>query len=337
MIRLAVIGVGRWGQHFARLFAQHSAVELVALVDPHRERLQAVQAQLQLPNRVGLWTDVAQVWAETMVLDAVMIATPATTHRNLIQTALQRGYHVLAEKPLTLEAADCLALTALAQQQGKQLFVDHTYGFHPAMERGKTVIPQLGTCRYGYATRTNLGPIRQDVDALWDLAIHDLAMFNLWLGQTPQRVRAWGGSWLQPGLADMVWATLHYPDGFEATCHWSWDNPDKQRRLGIVGDRGTLVFDEMHGAAPLQVFWGHSQPRPDGGYHSEPIQAEALTFAEQEPLQRVCDRFLENIHTGQTDAAASGDLATQLVQILQALERSLASGSIWQAVESEDR
>ncbi|MGB0562165.1 MAG: Gfo/Idh/MocA family protein, partial [Spirulinaceae cyanobacterium] len=198
MIRLAVIGVGRWGRHFARLFAQHSAVELVALVDPHRERLEAVQTQLQLASTVQLWTETTQAWGRD--LDAVMIATPAITHQDLIQTALRQGLHVLAEKPLTLTAADCRALTELATQQGRQLFVDHTYCFHPAVVRGQAVIPQLGTCRYGYATRTNLGPVRQDVNALWDLAIHDLAIFNTWLGQTPQRVRAWGQTWLQTEL-----------------------------------------------------------------------------------------------------------------------------------------
>lgn len=334
MIRLAVIGVGRWGRHFARLFAHHPAIELVALVDHQRSRLQTVVTELQLPTAVGLEHDFEQLIRSTE-LDAVVIATPATSHFGLIQTALRQGLHVLAEKPLTLLPADCLALTQLAQAQGVQLFVDHTYGFHPAVQRGAGAIAELGMLRYGYATRSHLGPVRQDVDVLWDLAIHDIAIFNCWLGQRPQQVQAQGQSWLQAGIADVVWATLIYPNGFRATCHWSWDNPDKQRRLGIVGDRGTLLFDEMNTTAPLQIRWGESCQNENGVFISENLHREVLTFLAQEPLQTVCDRFIESIQTGQTPMIASGQIATGLVEVLQALTRSLQAGGTMQTIASQ--
>ncbi len=110
----------------------------------------------------------------------------------LIKDALKQGYHVLAEKPLTLNPAECQELCQLAEQQHSILMVDHTYLFHPAVEQGQAVVQagKLGDLRYGYATRTHLGPVRQDVDALWDLAIHDIAIFNNWLGQIPVKVQA---------------------------------------------------------------------------------------------------------------------------------------------------
>ncbi|NEO85080.1 MAG: Gfo/Idh/MocA family oxidoreductase [Spirulina sp. SIO3F2] len=335
-MRLAVIGVGRWGRHFARLFAHHPAIELVALVDHQRSRLQTVATELQLPTTVRLENDFEQLIRSTE-LDAVVIATPVTSHFGLIQMALRQGLHVLAEKPLTLLPSDCLALTQLARAQGVQLFVDHTYGFHPAVQRGAGAgaIADLGTLRYGYATRSHLGPVRQDVDVLWDLAIHDLAIFNCWLGQRPQQVQAQGQSWLQAGIADVVWATLIYSDGFRATCHWSWDNPDKQRRLGVVGDRGTLLLDEMNITAPLQIYWGESCQNESGSFAPKNLHSEVLTFPAQEPLQNVCDRFIESIQTGQTPMIASGQIATGLVEVLQALTRSLQAGGVVQTIASQ--
>lgn len=327
MVKIAVIGVGRWGQHFARLFAQHPGFELVALVDHNHQRCEAVRDKLQLPHTVKLLPDLASLLTQASV-SAVMVATPAVSHYELIHTALSQGLHVLAEKPLTLNAANCLTLTQLATHQNVRLFVDHTYLFHPVIKPGSNAIAQLGNLRYGYATRTNLGPVRLDVDALWDLAIHDLALFNHWLGALPTAVRAWGQTWLQPqaALHDSVWATLHYPSGFTANCHWCWNNPDKQRRFGVVGDRGTLLFDEMNRANPLQILWGESKLSETGHYLPHNLHTESWVLPNQEPLQIVCDRFFESIQTGQVPPEATGETAATLVNILQGLTRSLQTG-----------
>lgn len=197
-IKLAIIGVGRWGVHLLRNFLEHPQVSVVAVVDPNQDNLTAVKQQFDLDENVLLtteWETVKQIAG----LSAVAIATPATTHYGLIKDSLQHGYHVLAEKPLTLDPEECRELCQLAEYQQLILMVDHTYLFHPAVEKGQTVVQsgQLGDLRYGYATRTHLGPVRQDVDALWDLAIHDLAIFNTWLGKLPIQVQATGTVWLQ--------------------------------------------------------------------------------------------------------------------------------------------
>ncbi|MBE9125911.1 Gfo/Idh/MocA family oxidoreductase, partial [Coleofasciculus sp. LEGE 07081] len=196
-VRIVVLGVGRWGKHLVRNFWEHPDAQLVAVIDPHPERLTAIREQFSLDTDVVLATDWGSVRERTDI-DAVVVATPAATHYSLIRDALQQGYHVLAEKPLTLDVAECIQLYHFAQQQQRQLMVDHTYLFHPAVEGGKAVMQsgRLGELRYGYAARTNLGPVRQDVDALWDLAIHDIAIFNTWLGLLPIEVQATGKVWL---------------------------------------------------------------------------------------------------------------------------------------------
>jgi predicted dehydrogenase len=330
-VGIAVVGVGRWGVHFVRNLVRHPQVELVAIVDPHPSKLAYCQAHFDL-ERVTLATEWEAV-RKLNNLDAVVIATPASTHYPLILDALNHGYHVLAEKPLTLNPAESIELTRLAAQKKLQLLVDHTYLFNSAVEKGQEIVQskQLGKLRYGYAARTHLGPVRQDVDVLWDLAIHDIAIFNYWLEQTPIQVQARGRTWLQPnrtmtisaepGLADLVWLTLFYSGGFQADIHLCWLNPDKQRRLCLVGSQGSLIFDELSSDAPLTFQQGYLEIEsehflPAGQYR------QVLEIEKTEPLAKVCDRFLEDIYTGNS-SAASNWIGAELVEILSCLTLSL--------------
>ncbi|HEY9750315.1 MAG TPA: Gfo/Idh/MocA family oxidoreductase [Allocoleopsis sp.] len=343
-IGIAVIGAGRWGVHLVRNFLEHPQARLVAVIDPDPDRLAALKQRFDLDDSVILATD-GSALPPPPELMAVAIATPATTHYALITTALKQGYHVLAEKPLTLALAESQELCRLAELQQRQLVVDHTYLFHPAVQRGRSLVQSgtLGDLRYGYAARTHLGPVRPDVDALWDLAIHDIAIFNTWLGETPTQVQAQGKIWLQTrspnldyfpqGLADLIWVTLMYPSGFQAVVHLCWLNPDKQRRLGVVGSRGTLVFDELSPEAPLTIQHGQLQPTP-GNSRSEtepaptyytPIEQrhEVVSLESGEPLQQVCTHFLDCVRHNRPSPISSGQVGAELVQVLNALTESL--------------
>ncbi|MEG3843209.1 Gfo/Idh/MocA family oxidoreductase, partial [Microcoleus sp. herbarium14] len=319
-IGIAVLGAGRWGVNLIRNFLEHPNSEVLAVIDPNRDSLAAVQKQFNLDASVILATDLSQVQA-LAGLDAVAIATPASTHYTLAAAALQQGYHVLVEKPLALNLSEAIELCELAEKYQRQLFVDHTYLFHPAVDRGQTIIQQhqLGKLRYGYAQRTHFEPVRHDVDALWDLAVHDIAIFNTWLGQTPIQVRAIGTVFPKEegrgpfdfaqgkkkeeginqeevaaeidnqfassrmtanpseGLADLVWVTLTYPDGFQAFIHLCWLNPDKQRRLTVVGSLGTLIFDEMSPETPLILQRGN----PNCGDEEDNSFESALALAKR--------------------------------------------------------
>lgn len=356
-IGIVVVGVGRWGVHLVRIFSQNPRTKLVAIVDRSQKKLPAIQQRFKLEYNLDLSSAVlAKDWTEVRELpgiQAVAIATPASTHYALIKDALNQGYHVLAEKPLTLDPQECLELGQLAEQKQRQLMVDHTYLFHPAVQRGKQAIAALGELRYGYAARTHLGPVRSDVDALWDLAIHDICIFNFWLGETPTQVQATGKIWLQPlatiansnqpqkittknelfpqGLADFVTVTLTYPSGFEARIHLCWCNPDKQRRLAVVGSQGTLIFDEMSANAPLMLQHG-SIENIDQTWQPLGQRSEVIAVPPGEPLGLVCDRFLDLV-INPTQATknlplSTAELGGQLVQILTALSQSLNQGGI---------
>jgi predicted dehydrogenase len=324
-IKLAIIGVGRWGVHLLRNFLAHPQVNVVAVVDPHLERLNTVKQQFSLDESILLTTEWEFIH-NISELTAVAIATPATTHYHLIKDSLQHGYHVLAEKPLTLDPEECRELCQLAEYQKLILMVDHTYLFHPAVEKGQEVVQsgKLGDLRYGYATRTHLGPVRQDVDALWDLAIHDIAIFNTWLGMLPMQVQAQGTVWLQnnPDLADLVWVKLTYANNFQAHIHLCWLNPDKQRRLGVVGSKGTLIFDEMSPSSPLSLIHGEFEQQ---GNLFIPVNQnqEVLQIEKAEPLGKVCDRFISCVIENTPSLISSGWVGRELVEILTALTTSL--------------
>jgi myo-inositol 2-dehydrogenase/D-chiro-inositol 1-dehydrogenase len=359
-IGIAVLGAGRWGVNLIRNFLEHPDSEVLAIVDPNPDSLAAVKKKFNLNEDVILAGDWTQL-QELPGLEAVAIATPASTHYTLTAAALKSGYHVLVEKPLALNQSEAIKLCELAEKQQRQLFVDHTYLFHPAVDRGQTIIQQhqLGKLRYGYAQRTHLEPVRHDVDALWDLAVHDIAIFNTWLEQTPIQVRAIGTVFekatppsplqggkeeeqnsvyptifpLNPleGLADLVWITLTYPDGFQAFIHLCWLNPDKQRRLTVVGSLGTLIFDEMSPEAPLILLRRNS----DGGDEENSLirdrtsqqtiikSREILNLEPVEPLRQVCDRFLNCVQTNTPCPTSSGSASVQLIRILSALSKSL--------------
>ncbi|MGF1459117.1 MAG: Gfo/Idh/MocA family protein [Leptolyngbyaceae cyanobacterium] len=335
-IRLAQFGVGRWGNHLLRNFLALPAVDVVAVVEPRHDQHGAIRERFNLGPAVDLTTDAATVLTRGDV-DAVAIVTPAATHYELIKTALKNGKHVLAEKPLTLDVRECEELCELAAQEALRLIIDHTYLFHPVVQTGHQVLAKqpLGPLRYGYATRTNLGPVRPDVDALWDLAVHDIAIFNYWLGELPTQVVAQGQIWLQgdrpaaphfpQGLADVAWLRLVYPSGFEATIHVCWANPDKQRRLGIVGDRGTLIFDEMQRDTPLVLQQGEFAPQ--GRYYvPQGLDRQAIAIPDGEPLTNVWQHFVDCLSKSVDSPVSSGQVGADLVEILVALSQSLNQG-----------
>lgn len=323
-IGIVIIGVGRWGSHLVRIFSQNDQVKIVAIVDSNLARLKYCERELLPPNSNIIFSTNWHSVCNLPGINGVIVATPASTHYVLIKDILERGFHVLAEKPLTLNTDECIELTQFAQQKNCLLLVDHTYLFNPLVTKGQKLIKSgiLGDLRYGYATRTNLGPIRQDLDCLWDLAIHDLAIFNYWLGELPCQVSAQGKTWLQPNLADLVYINLTYPSGFSAYIHLCWSNPDKQRRMGIVGNNGTLIFDELSLDSPLIIHQGNFELQNDQ-FSPTNLNSVIIEVAKAEPLKLVCEQFIDHILTQNYLTFSDGNLATELVHILTYITQSL--------------
>lgn len=157
-VGIAILGLGRWGVNWLRNFERHPLAQVLAIADPNHENL--MRARKITPDFQGYCTTDWQAAIAQPGVEAVVIVTPAMTHFELLTTALEVGLHVLVEKPITVTTAEATLACELADRQNRILMVDHTYLFHPAVQRGRSVVAaqDLGRLHYAYATRSHLGP-----------------------------------------------------------------------------------------------------------------------------------------------------------------------------------
>jgi predicted dehydrogenase len=338
MLRIAVIGAGHWGPNLIRNFHNHQASDVAWVVDRDEARLALTKSRYP---EIHVTTDPALALADPGV-DAVIVATPTTTHYGLALAALQAGKHVLVEKPIATRTAEAEELCELAERNGRVLMVGHVFLYNRAIRRAKEYLKEgrIGEVFYLSMMRTNLGPIRMDVNAAWDLAAHDIAIANYWLDATPVAAAAQGGSWINAGIEDAIFANLFYPDRIVANLHVSWLSPRKVRDITVVGEKGMLTFDDMNLSEPLRVYDKQVTEQQTPGFidtfasFRTSIREGDILIPQvgvSEPLKAECDHFLECVAKG-TRPLSDGWSGAAAVRVLAALERSLRNGGGREAV-----
>jgi predicted dehydrogenase len=252
MVRVAVVGAGAWGINHVRSLSRTKGAELVMVCDAAEAARERARA---LAPRARLGSDLGEALAASDV-DAVVLATPAKDHAEQARMALNAGKHVLVEKPLALDVADAHAVISASETHKRILMVGHLMLFHPAVERLKAIIDsgELGRVLYIYAVRVNLGRVRQDENALWSLAPHDVSMIEYLLSDEPESVSARGGTYLQSRIEDVVFVNLRFRSGVTAQIQVSWLDPRKERRLTIVGSQKMVEFDDVHPVEKLRIY-----------------------------------------------------------------------------------
>jgi predicted dehydrogenase len=330
MIRVAVIGAGQWGPNLIRNFHNKETSEVVWIIDRDATRLEEVHAHF--PD-AQVARDPDQAMRDPSV-HAVVVATPTSTHYARAKEALERRKHVLVEKPLTTEVKQGFELLELATKYRLTLMVGHVFVYHPAVRKVKEYLDAgyLGNVHYVSMLRTNLGPIHVDVNAAWDLAAHDLSIANYWLNAEPLSVSAIGGTWINQGIEDAVFATLRYPKGVLVNLHASWLNPHKARDITVVGESRMLTFDDMNLSEPLRIYdkQGSDVRIPPTYVDSfasfrASIRKGDVTVPKVplgEPLAIQCAHFLECIETGKQPFASAGE-GIAVVGALEAMQRSI--------------
>jgi predicted dehydrogenase len=332
MIRVAVLGAGHWGPNLIRSFHTHQASEVAWVIDVDAAR--AAQVSARYPDvRVSARVEDA---LRDPAVDAVVICTPTATHYVLAQAALAAGKHVLVEKPITTRSDQAEELCRLAEAQQRVLLVGHIFLYNTAVRYVKRVLDagELGRVYYIAMERTNLGPIRIDVNAAWDLAAHDVAIVDHWLGGSARSVSASGGTWINAGIEDAVFATLRYADGVLVNLHASWLNPKKARQITVVGDRRMLTVDDMNLSEPVRIYdkqVTEAQTKPAFVDTFASFRASVrdgdITIprvSSGEPLKAECDHFLECIASGKPPLT-DGRSGVRVVRTLEAITRSMQS------------
>jgi len=275
-------------------------------------------------------------------VDAVVVCTEASTHFNVTRRLLMAGKHVLVEKPLTTIAADSEKLIDLAESNSAVLMVGHTFIFNAGVRKVKEYVQaEDGRVYYLYARRTNLGPIRRDVNALWDLAPHDIAIFNYLLDSTPQWVSAVGGKVLGNCRDDVGFISLGYPDNVLAHVHVSWADPDKAREVVVVKSDKRIVFNDLNGIEQVRVFEKgvspvEHEPLNYGEFRFEIRDGDIISphIEPVEPLKHQCRHFLECVRAG-TRPISSGIEGRDVVRVLEAVNRSIELKGLQVEVESD--
>jgi predicted dehydrogenase len=327
---VAVVGAGHWGGNYVRVLGQLPDARPAVVCDREASRLAAVARQF--PD-VALTTALGDV-LERRDVDAVVVATPATTHADVATACLAAGKHVLVEKPLTTSLARADELIRFAEERGLVLMVGHTFLFNPSVLKVRELVmrPALGKLHYVYARRTNLGPIRDDVNALWDLAAHDVSIFAFILEAVPEWVSAVGARVLGRRHEDVGFVSLGYPNGVIGHIHVSWADPNKVREVVVVAANQRIVLNDMDPQESVRVYERGVSLAPTAplgaGYGEYPLMLRdgdivSPRVEPSEPLRNQTAHFVECVRRGWTPAT-SGRAGRDVVLVMEAVDRSLA-------------
>ena len=327
-LSVGVIGCGHWGPNHIRIFSQSASSQVLMCADLDEKRLSAITT---LYPSIKPTTNYKDILANPLV-EAVVIAVPTNFHFALAKEALEADKHVLCEKPLSLKSEECLALEELARQKHKILMVGHVFVFNQGIVKLREYIQnqELGKIHYAHSERTNLGPFRYDVNALWDLAPHDIAIFNYLFDSAPLSVSARGHKCLGGNLEDLAFATLDYPNNILANVHVSWLDPKKVRQITVVGDKKMASWDDLNIEGPLKLYDKHVEKTKvyyeTYGEFQLLSQEGSITIPKTgsiEPLKAQAQYFIDCVQNAAEPQVANARRAYDVVRTLCAIQESI--------------
>jgi predicted dehydrogenase len=327
-LHVCIVGLGHWGPNIVRSVESHPQAKVVAAVEQSAERREFMREKF--PN-LRLEASLEPCLADPDI-DAVIIATPTRYHYQLAMQAVEAGKHLLVEKPLTHSSSSAQELVEAAARKGVILMTGHTFLFNNGITKMKEIISsgELGEILYVRSVRTNLGPIRSDVNALWDLASHDISIFNYLFDAMPLEVCCSSFPLLGRNVEDISQGSLRYPGDRVAAFFVSWLDPQKVREITVVGDRKMMVFDDMTPEKPIKILdKGVKVERP--ATYADTFSAFRMSIhvgdvvepslSTGEPLKNECHYFIDSVRSGH-QPFSDGATGLEVVRVLEALTRS---------------
>lgn len=326
MIKVGVIGYGYWGPNLVRNFMEAPGSTVVSVCDLRTERLSLVRKRYPSVNVTnscqGLFADGA--------IDAIVIASPVSTHFELATAALKAGKHVLVEKPLAANSEQGKRLIDEALRRERILMVDHTFVYTGAVRKIRELIASntLGDIYYYDAVRINLGLFQHDVNVIWDLAIHDLSIMDYVLPSRAQAVSATGISNIPGQPENVAYITLFFATPQIAHVHVNWLTPVKVRHTLIGGSEKMILYDDLEPSEKVKIYDKGvtlSQNRDAVyellvSYRSGDMWAPRLDTTEA--LQRETLHFIDCVEQ-QKQPITDGLAGLRLVNMVEAAETSL--------------
>lgn len=323
--KIGVVGYGYWGPKLVRNYSEMRTAELAWLADLDAGRLARASAQYPAMRTTQDYDEMLR-----SDIDAVVVATPIRTHHRMAKAALLAGKHVLVEKPLTATVAEAQELVKIADERGLVLMVGHTFEYNAAIRVLRDIVASgdLGDVCYVDMARLNLGLFQKDINVVWDLAPHDVSILLYVLQRDPLEVSARGSSTVTPGVEDVAYVDLRFPDNILAHMHLSWLDPDKVRRVTIVGTKKMVVCNDVSDVEKIRIY----DKGVDRPYETDRFADFALSYRYggvyiphvpfEEPLHVQCEHFVECVRSG-AKPQSNGEVGLKVVKILEAAERSL--------------
>lgn len=326
MRNIAVIGCGYWGPNFVRIFTQMPGSQVKYVCDLNQDRLD--QMKLLYPH-VTTTTDMNDIFQDPDV-DGVVVATPVRTHHPIAKKCLEAGKATLIEKPICASVEEADDLIATAKEKKVALMVGHTFLFTAAVNKVKDLLNkgEMGDVHYVNSTRVNLGIFQEDINVIWDLAPHDISILNFIFDSDPISVSAHGRDYIQNGVEDVAFLTLHYPNGKMANLHVSWLDPCKIRRTTFVGSKKMVVYDDVEQLEKIRIYDKGVDVQPHyetfGEFHLAYRFGDIFTpkLDDREPLKAEAQEFLKAIETGRAERA-TGEEGRSVVRVIEAACESI--------------
>jgi predicted dehydrogenase len=321
-VSVGVVGLGYWGPNLARNFDRLAEAELRWICDANDGALERWSQQFPSARAAA---DFDELLSDDG-LEAVVVAAPVPLHADLAIRALEAGKHCFVEKPLAQSVTDAERIVAAAEAAGKVLMVGHLLEYHPGVQKLKDVASSgdLGDIRYIYGNRLNLGKLRPDENALWSLGAHDVSVLLYLADEEPSEMHAFGESYMNRPVEDVVFCYLRFPSGLMAHLHLSWLDPHKERRFTIVGSDKMATFDDMELEQKLVIYdKGFDQDYSSyGEYIARSGDVWSPRVSNEEPLRIECRHFAECIRGGATPVS-DGRSGLRVVRVLEGLQESL--------------
>jgi predicted dehydrogenase len=329
---IGVIGCGYWGPNLLRNFSENEEARLRWMCDLDEQRLEMLGRRYPSAKTTP---DYRKLLSDPQ-LDAVVIATPVSTHFNFAREALEAGKHVLMEKPFTANVVQAEQLIELAERNDLTLMVDHTFIYTGAVHKIKEVVAsgELGELLYFDSIRINLGLFQRDINVVWDLAPHDLAIMDFIIDRQPLFVTATGSCHVERGIENIAYVMLRFTDEFIAHFHFNWLSPVKIRRTLIAGSRRMIVYDDIEPTEKIRIYdKGVMVTRSEEAADKEDAYRTLVSYRtgdvwvpkldSTEALHYVCREFLSAI-AEKRRPLTDGHSGLRVVRLLEAAQQSIS-------------
>lgn len=325
-INFAIVGVGYWGPNYVRLLSNTKNVSLRSVCDLKQANLDKIQSSF--PS-VHTTTNLDEV-VNDEAIDAVIVCTPLKSHFGIVKKMLEARKHVLCEKPMTYTSSESKELIDIAEKNGVKLAVGQIFEYNSCVQYTKRMIDEkvLGDVMYLHFKRTGLGPIRQDINAMWDLASHDISIALNLLETNPISVCAFGQTYIQQGVEDVVFINLEFPDKVIANIHVSWLDPCKVRTATVVGTQKMLVFDDLSLSEKIRIYDKGASYQPASFEFSEfqlSLRDGGISIPNvkyDEPLKTEVYDFIDSV-VKMREPYTNGMKGFNVVRVLEACQYSL--------------